>query len=243
MGTRYEVLRMAIKLEEWNEAGAIVDRLEDDADAEVAFARALCLHGLGRREEAESAMNEAAESHPIVGSRIMQHARGPSQGKWDGYSVGGYSEAERYWTRYAPAWTGRSGPDLRAMLASARERSSRRHRVRRSPSIFCDEDAIDANMAHAREAVAELDRAGVRHCDEIWDLLHHVEDGTDSGTFSAAGNELTVRWERWGDETIEVQLKGQWEAIVTMMASEGTTDIERMTFEQIAQRRHRKAPA
>ena len=242
MGTRYEVLRMAVKLEEWNEAGAIVDRLEEEAHAEVEFARVLCLHALDRRREAESAMDDAAEAYPIVASRIMQHERGPGRGKWDGYTVGSYSEAERYWTRYAPAWTGRSGPDLRAMLARARERSSRRHRVRRSRSIFCDVDAIDASMARAREAVAELERASVRHCDEIWDLLHHVEDGTDSRTFGAACNELTVRWESAEDETFEIQLKGQWEGIVTTMSVEGTTDIERMTFEQIAQRRHRKAP-
>ena len=141
MGARYEVLRMAVKLEEWNEAGAIIDRLEEDAGAEVAFARALCLHALDRRSEAESAMDDAAEAHPIVASRVMQHGRAPGGGRWDGYTVGGYSEAERYWTRYAPAWTGRKGPDLQAMLSRARGRSSRRHRVRRSPSIFSDREA------------------------------------------------------------------------------------------------------
>ena len=242
MGTRYEVLRMAIKLEEWDEAGAIVDRLEEDANAEVAFARALCLHALDRRSEAESAMDDAAEAHPIVASRIMQHGRGPGSGMWDGYTVGGYNEAERYWTRYAPAWTGRSGSDLQAMLSRARGRSSRRHRVQRSPSIYSDQEAIDANMARARETVAELERAGVRHCDEIWDLLHHLEDGMDNRTIGAADNELTVRWEGSGEGTIEVQLKGQWEGIVTTVSVEGTTDSERMTFEQIARRRHRRTP-
>ena len=242
MGARYEVLRMAIKLEEWNEAGAIVDRLEEDASAEIAFARALCLHALDRRSEAESAMDDAAEAHPIVASRIMQHERTPGHGRWDGYTVGGYSEAEHYWTRYAPAWTGRSGPDLRAMLARARGRSSRRHRVRRSPSIFSNREAIDANMACAREAVAELERTGVRHCDEIWDLLHHLEDGADNRTIGTADNELTVRWVGSQDERIEVQLKGQWEGIVTTVSAEGTTDSERMTFEQIARRRHARTP-
>ena len=101
---------------------------------------------------------------------------------------------------------------------------------------------IDANMARAREAVAELERAGVRHCDEIWDLLHHLEDGADDRTIGAADNELTVRWVGSEEETIEVQLKGQWEGIVTTVSVEGATDSERMTFEQIARRRHRRTP-
>lgn len=232
---------MAIKLHEWNEAGAIVDRLEEDAAAEIAFARALCLHALGRRREAESAMDRAADAHPIVASRIMQHAREPDVGMWDGYTVGGYSEAERYWRRNASAWTGQGGSDLRAMLARARGRSSRRHRVRRSPSIFSDQEAIDANMVRAREAVAELERTGTRHCDEIWDLLHNLEDGTDTRVFGAADNELMVRWGS-AEETIEVQLKGQWECIVTTVSAEGTRSSERMMFEQIERSRQRRTP-
>ena len=92
-------------------------------------------------------------------------------------------------------------------------------------------------MARAREALAELERAGIRHCDEIWDLLHHVEDGTETRTFGAADKELTVRWDGSGEETLELHLKGQWEGIVTTVSVDRTTYSERMTFEQIAGRR------
>ena len=88
----------------------------------------------------------------------------------------------------------------------------------------------------------ELEHAGIRHCDEIWDLLHHVEDGTDSKMFGAAEKELTVRWQGAGKETIEVHLKGRWEGIVTTVSVDGTPDSERMTFAQIARRRHGRTP-
>ena len=233
MGARNEVLRMAVTLGQWDETLTLIEARTDEVCPDMDFGRALALTGLEKHTDAKRAMNTAAQRHPLVGSRIMQHTRAAGTDGWESYTVKGFSEAEHYWTRYEKAWTGNNGAILRAMLSDARAASPRRHTVRRSMSVCHNREAIERNLARTREAVDEVAENGARHCDELWDLLYHLECGGRGVRVWIDGGHLGARWESTAGEHLDVRLEGEWEATVHASAPATRSPRKRLTFEQI----------
>ena len=238
MGARYEGLRMAVKLARWRDAAGRLRALAeaDDASAESAFAEALCAHALGEGAEADGALGRAAARHPLVASRIMQHERAPCTDKWCGYTVGGFSEAEYYWARYHEAWQAPEAEPLRRGLARARSASGRSIHVRRTPSIFNDTGAIEANMTRYRAAIGTLEAEGVRHCDELWDLLREIEAGGAPAQIGREGDEATIGWHGSDGTRLRVVARGAWRATATVTTDDGREMTIETDFGTIAKR-------
>ena len=237
-GARYEALRCAVALGRWDNVAAKLQKLEetDDASAEAAFARALCINGLGapgHEEAARNALARAAARHPLIASRIMQRERAPARGAQEGYISGGFSEAERYWARYHGAWRARRARALWEGLADARSTSGRTAEVRRTPSILSDRKRIEANMAHYRSAVAGLAAQGVRHTDELWDLLRELEAGDTRARIGSAEGNALIGWTAVDGTELEVAALGQWRAQVTQSETDGTKTTWRSDFETV----------
>ena len=238
MGARYEGLRMAVKLARWRDAAGRLRALAeaDDASAESAFAEALCAHALGEEAEASDALGRAAAGHPLVASRIMQHERAPCTDKWCEYTVGGFSEAEYYWARYHEAWQAPEAEPLRRGLARARSASGRSIHVRRTPSIFNDTGAIKANMTRYRTAIGALEAEGVRHCDELWDLLREIEAGGAPAQIGHEGDEATIGWHGSDGTRLRVVARGAWRATATVTTGDGREMTIETDFGTIAKR-------